>query len=114
VEIVPELAARAAATLRDVGVANVHLRTGDGRSGWPEEAPFDRVLVTAAAERIPDALVAQLAPGGRLVIPVGRRAPHDEQVLMLVTRDPSGALEASPILPVRFVPLTGGGAPPSA
>jgi protein-L-isoaspartate(D-aspartate) O-methyltransferase len=111
VEIVPELAARAAATLRDLGVPNVHLRTGDGRNGWPEEAPFDRVLVTAAAERIPEALVAQLAPGGRLIVPVGRRAPFDEQELMLVTRDPAGALEASAILPVRFVPLTGGGAP---
>jgi protein-L-isoaspartate(D-aspartate) O-methyltransferase len=105
VEIVPELAARARALLQDsLALQNVRLRTGDGSLGWPEEAPFDRVIVTAAAETVPPALVAQLAPGGRMILPVG--ADPWAQVLRVVDRAPDGALSESDLLGVRFVPLT--------
>jgi protein-L-isoaspartate(D-aspartate) O-methyltransferase len=103
VEIIPELADRAAAALAAGGVTNVHLRVGDGARGWPEAAPFDRVIVTAAPARLPDPLLAQLAPGGRLVAPVG--ADAERQLLHLVVKGPGGELEARQILPVRFVPL---------
>lgn len=103
VEIVPDLATRAGKALVDAGIENVHIRVGDGSRGWPEEAPFDRIIVTAAPARIPDALVAQLAPGGRLVVPVGGDPEH--QLLHLVAKGPNGELEAREILPVRFVPL---------
>jgi protein-L-isoaspartate(D-aspartate) O-methyltransferase len=110
-EVVPELSAGAAAALADLGITNVHLRVGDGRRGWPEEAPFDRVVLTAAPLAIPEPLVRQLAPGGRLLAPVG---PAEDQVLRLVTRDHAGALAARDILPVRFVPLTGEDPPPAS
>ena len=105
VEIVPELAERARALLlHRLGLANVRLRTGDGALGWPEEAPFDRVIVTAAAPAVPPALVAQLAPGGRMILPVG---PEPEaQVLRVVDRAPGGELAETDLLGVRFVPLT--------
>jgi protein-L-isoaspartate(D-aspartate) O-methyltransferase len=105
VEIVPALAERARALLEGgLGLANVRFRTGDGAEGWPEEAPFDRVIVTAAAEEVPRALVDQLAPGGRMILPVG---PQPEgQVLRVVDRAPDGALSESDLLGVRFVPLT--------
>ena len=114
VEIHPPLSAAAAAALAALGATNVHLRVGDGRRGWPEEAPFDRLLVTAAPEVLPEPLIFQLARGGRLIAPVG--AEH-EQRLRLVTRDGAGRLDAIDLLPVRFVPLTGDDgapAPPSA
>lgn len=108
VEIVPALAARARdALVERLGLGNVRLRLGDGSRGWPEEAPFDRILVSAAAEQIPAALVSQLRPGGMLIAPVG---PQDEgQELTLVVKGNDGANEVRPILPVRFVPLTGPG-----
>jgi protein-L-isoaspartate(D-aspartate) O-methyltransferase len=104
VEIVPELAERAAAALRALGIENVSVRIGDGRRGWPEAAPFDRIVLTAAPEAIPEDLLHQLAPGGRLLAPVGA---GDEQELRLVTRAADGSFASSPILAVRFVPLTG-------
>ncbi len=117
IEAVPELARPAAARLREIGCANVEARAGDGALGWPEHAPYDAIVVTAAAwHRIPPALLAQLAPGGRLVIPVDRgrsiaRYPfHDqEQDLVLVTKDERGRVSERKVLPVAFVPLVEGG-----
>ncbi len=102
IEIVESLARRAAETLARLGY-RVHLRNGDGYRGWPEAAPFDAIVVTAAPPRVPPALVAQLAPGGRLVIPVG----EDEQELQVLRRGPSG-IETRHVVPVRFVPMVGG------
>ncbi len=103
VEIVPELAERAAETLRRLGVRGVHQRVGDGYEGWPEHAPYDGVIVTAAPERVPDALVQQLRPGGRLVIPVGAR--DAVQTLQLFEKKPDGSLVERDVIPVRFVPM---------
>jgi protein-L-isoaspartate(D-aspartate) O-methyltransferase len=103
VEIVPELAERARSLLRELGLSNVRLREGDGAAGWPEEAPFDRVIVTAAARDVPPALVEQLAPGGRMILPVGG---DPDQVLRVIDRAPGGALAEADLLAVRFVPLT--------
>jgi protein-L-isoaspartate(D-aspartate) O-methyltransferase len=106
VEVIPELARRAAAALAGEGYANVMLRTGDGGLGWPEEAPFDAIIATAAAGEIPSPLIEQLRPGGRMVVPVG--LPHGDQELVLVTKDPAGEVTRRGVLPVAFVPLTGG------
>ncbi len=103
VELVPALAERARRTLAELGVANVAVRTGDGAEGWPEHAPFDAIMVTAAAPALPPALARQLARDGRLVAPLG--AAHDHQMLLLCRKDATGALAASRILPVAFVPL---------
>lgn len=100
IEIVAELAARARTLLRELGYANVHVRTGDGYQGWSEHAPFDAILVTAAPDHIPPALVEQLAVNGRMVIPVGT----GEQELRLLTRTAEGVIEQT-MLSVRFVPL---------
>jgi protein-L-isoaspartate(D-aspartate) O-methyltransferase len=102
IEVVPEIAAIAAVTLADFGADNVTLRTGDGSVGWPEHAPFDRILVGAAAPRVPEALAEQLAVGGRMLVPVG----DDEQRLHLVVRTEDG-LEADVVDVARFVPLVG-------
>jgi protein-L-isoaspartate(D-aspartate) O-methyltransferase len=102
IEIVAELGREAAARLSGMGYDTVHARVGDGFDGWPEQAPFDVIVVTAAPERIPQPLLDQLAPGGRLVIPVG----VGHQTLLLVTRTPTG-YERRTIIPVRFVPMTG-------
>ena len=102
IEIVPELGKGAAALLDDLGYENIHTRIGDGFDGWPEHAPFDGVVVTAAPEEIPQPLLDQLAVGGRLVIPVGRGS----QDLVLVTRTQDGYHRES-VTPVRFVPMTG-------
>jgi protein-L-isoaspartate(D-aspartate) O-methyltransferase len=112
IEIVGALAAEAEARLRQLGLANVTVRAGDGHGGWPERAPFDIVMVTAAPEQVPPALVEQLAPGGRLVIPVGPRG--GEQVLRLIEKDGAGRVSSRDVAPVRFVPLLRreGGAPP--
>ncbi len=104
VEIVPELAAQARTRLR--AWPNVEVRLGDGREGWPERAPFDGILVAAATPAVPPALLEQLAPGGRLVLPLGRAHAHQE--LVLVQRDAAGELRITPVLAVAFVPLTGG------
>jgi len=104
VELLPELLEQAARNLERAGYGGkVRLRLGDGREGWPEEAPFDAILVAAAPREIPPALPAQLAPGGRLVIPVGE---GPTQTLMLVERGEEG-FRQRPLLPVRFVPLLG-------
>jgi protein-L-isoaspartate(D-aspartate) O-methyltransferase len=102
IEIVPELAAAATALLRELGLGNVHLRLGDGRSGWPDQAPFDRIMVTAAPDEIPAALIEQLAVGGRLVIPVGSQG--GPQWMMVVDKTGSGVVQKRTI-PVQFVPL---------
>jgi protein-L-isoaspartate(D-aspartate) O-methyltransferase len=105
IEIVPELAERARVVLlRDLGLGNVRLRVGDGALGWPEEAPFDRIVVTAATPDVPPALVQQLAPGGRMILPVGPTL--DVQMLRVVEKGNDGANVEADLLPVRFVPLT--------
>ena len=103
IERIPALAEAAGARLARLGYRNVEVRTGDGTRGWPEAAPFDAIMVTAAAADIPPALVAQLAVGGRLIMPVGD--PEGAQVLMLVERPPRGELVWRELWPVRFVPL---------
>src|SRR5687767_5584749 len=100
IEIVKEHAARAARILEELGYTNVHVRAADGYRGWPEAAPFDGVIVTAAPDHIPDPLVEQLKIGGRLVVPVGR----GEQDLLVLTRTADG-LKEEERLAVRFVPL---------
>jgi protein-L-isoaspartate(D-aspartate) O-methyltransferase len=102
IEIRPELARQAAARLKDLGYTRVRVKSGDGYQGWPEEAPFDAILVTAAAPRVPPALAAQLKEGGRLVIPLG--APYGGQTLVR-GRKVNGKLVEEASLPVRFVPL---------
>ncbi len=103
IEIVETLARDAAARLKAGGYANVTVRAADGYAGWPERGPFDVVMVTAAPEEIPPPLIAQLAPGGRLVIPVGRQ--FEVQELMLVEKDRGGRVRSRSITPVAFVPL---------
>ena len=105
IEIIPELAESARARLRDLGFSNVEVRTGDGYAGWPDKAPFDAILVTAAAGHIPPPLVSQLKAGGRMVIPVG--SPAMIQHIILVEKDRKGTVTTKSLLPVRFVPLTG-------
>ena len=105
-EIVPQLAAAAAERLLNLGYANVTVRLGDGHRGWPEQAPFDGILVTAAALAIPPALIEQLRPGARLVIPVGQAYGHQE--LMRLDKAADGSLALTKVLDVAFVPLTGG------
>jgi protein-L-isoaspartate(D-aspartate) O-methyltransferase len=102
IEIVTELAERARATLAGLGYSNVHVRAGNGYAGWPEEAPFDRIIVTAAPDEVPPALVEQLKIDGLLVIPVG----VGEQVLHVMRKTPAGMVTLK-TLPVRFVPMTG-------
>jgi protein-L-isoaspartate(D-aspartate) O-methyltransferase len=103
VEIVPELARQAEAALRSLNKTNVHVRTGDGFAGWPEEAPFDRVIVTAAPEAIPRPLIDQLATGGLLVAPVGTQSAP--QWITIVEKTAKGVVERRTI-PVQFVPFT--------
>ncbi len=105
VEIYSELARSAAKRLKAMDYKNIHVRDGDGYYGWESEAPFDAIIVTAAADHIPPPLIEQLAPGGRLVIPLG--GPFSVQQLILVTKDSKGRVMEKPIIPVRFVPLLG-------
>ncbi len=105
IEIVESLATSAAERLAVLGYSNVHVRAGDGYAGWPEEAPFDGILVTAGAEHVPPPLVDQLKPGGRMVIPVG--PSDDTQWLKLLVREADGSLREQDVMAVRFVPLTG-------
>jgi protein-L-isoaspartate(D-aspartate) O-methyltransferase len=104
VEIVEELAEGAAEVLQRLDYTNVTVRAGDGYAGWPQHAPFDGIIVTAAAGEIPPPLLQQLKPGGKLVIPVGEE--HGYQELLLVEVDEAGEISRQSVLPVRFVPLT--------
>jgi protein-L-isoaspartate(D-aspartate) O-methyltransferase len=103
IEIVPELGQRAGATLARLGYDKVTVRVGDGYQGWPEQAPFDRIIVTAAPETIPQRLVEQLKPGGRMVLPVGPQ--RGGQDLLIVEKDQDGNVVTTRSLPVRFVPM---------
>ena len=106
IEIFRALAEEARGRLSRLGYRNVAVRHGDGYAGWPEAAPFDAIVVTAGADSIPPALIDQLAPGGRLVMPVGD--PRVDQELVLVEKDASGRVASRSLLPVRFVPLLRG------
>lgn len=103
IEIEPELAQRAAKVLDELGYDNVTVRAGDGYAGWPEHAPFDIIIVTAAPEHVPQSLIDQLKPGGSMVVPVGPR--YSVQELRLITKDANGILHEKNVAPVRFVPL---------
>ncbi len=105
VERLPELADAARERLDRLSFDGIGLRTGDGTAGWPEAAPFDAILVSAGGPEVPAALVTQLAPGGRMVIPVGGELDQD---LLLVNRAASGEVSQTSLGPVRFVPLIGG------
>jgi protein-L-isoaspartate(D-aspartate) O-methyltransferase len=106
VEIVPSLARSASELLMGMGYENIHLREGDGSLGWPEAAPFDAIIGTAAPAAVPVRLLGQLRPGGRMVIPVGPQRGNQE--LLRITRsDRGGVPRVEHLLPVRFVPMTG-------
>jgi protein-L-isoaspartate(D-aspartate) O-methyltransferase len=105
-EFIKELCESASTRLKQLGYHNVKTCTGNGHKGWPEHAPYDGIIVTAAATHIPPALVEQLKPGGRLVIPVGMSGFHQE--LMLVEKDQGGETQVKSVLGVAFVPLVGG------
>jgi len=105
VEIIEDLAASARKRLCQLGYNNVEVRNDDGYFGWPEHAPYDGIIVTAAAPHIPSSLIDQLRPGARLVIPVG--LPYSYQELMVVEKKANGEIEAWKVLGVGFVPLTG-------
>lgn len=106
IEIVPELAKRASGTFDQLGLKNIRTRVGDGYEGWPEHAPFDRILLTAAPPEIPQALIDQLRTGGRLVAPVGRWSWSQE--LIVIDKDRDGKVRQRQSLPVRFVPMVRG------
>lgn len=106
IEIIESLGKQAKSVLESLGYDNIQLRIGDGYQGWPEQAPFDAIIVTAAPEQVPPALLEQLAVGGRMVIPVGPQQAHQE--LMLLTRGSDGKIEQRNVLAVGFVPMTGG------
>jgi len=99
VEVVEEFASYAEARLHQLGYSNVTVRVGDGTRGWAEHAPFDKILLTAAAEQPPEALLNQLAPGGRMVLPLG---PEETQQLTVISKQPDGQTSARAIIPVRF------------
>ena len=105
IEIIEPLGLEAKSLLQDLGYDNITVKIGDGYHGWPEHAPFDAILVTAAAEHIPKQLIQQLKPGGRLVIPVGKQG--QPQSLMILTKGADGEIEQREVLSVAFVPLTG-------
>jgi len=105
IEIIEPLGVQARERFAALGHDNIETRIADGYYGWPEHAPFDSIIVTAAAAQIPPPLIQQLKPGGRMVIPVG--SAFFAQTLMLVEKDDDGTVRSREILPVRFVPLTG-------
>lgn len=105
IEIVEPLGKRAETLLKELGYGGIHLRIGDGYEGWPESAPFDRIIVTCAPDEIPGPLIDQLAEDGRIVIPVGK--PFRTQYLVVVTKDKNGRIRKETKYPVRFVPMTG-------
>ena len=103
--VLKALGLEAKTLLQELGYDNVTVRIGDGYYGWPEHAPFDAILVTAAAEHVPEQLIQQLKPGGRLVIPVGEQ--RYSQSLRILIKGSDGEVEQRDVLPVAFVPLTG-------
>jgi protein-L-isoaspartate(D-aspartate) O-methyltransferase len=103
IEIVPQLAASATETLKRHGYKNVFVKHGDGYQGWPDKAPFDRIMLTAAPPELPQALVQQLKPGGKLIAPVGRSGLDQE--LIVVEKATDGKVTKRSVLPVRFVPM---------
>ncbi|HOV40079.1 MAG TPA: protein-L-isoaspartate(D-aspartate) O-methyltransferase, partial [Spirochaetales bacterium] len=109
-EIIPDLAERARKTLENEGYTTVKIRNGDGYYGWEEEAPFDAIIVTAAAGHVPPPLLAQLKPGGIVVIPIG--GVYEVQMLTRIEKRSEGSFRTEQLLPVRFVPLTSKGANP--
>jgi protein-L-isoaspartate(D-aspartate) O-methyltransferase len=104
IERIAELSIAAKARLEQLGFSNIQYKIGDGSLGWPEHAPYDRIMVTAAAARIPDELFTQLKPSGRMIIPVG---PPSWQQLLLITKDAQGLMHQHPVEDVRFVELHG-------
>lgn len=106
IEVIPALGNEARRRLAELGYRNIEVRIGDGYAGWPENAPFDGIVVTAAAPRVPKALVDQLKPGGRMVIPVG--GEMEIQYLNVLTKRADGGVDEKRVLPVRFVPLVPG------
>lgn len=107
IEIVEALALQARQRLARLGFGNVSVRCGDGHAGWPEQAPFDGIIVTAAAPTVPPALIDQLAPGGRLVMPIGDGLGWQD--LVLLEKSAAGEVNSRKLFPVAFVPLTGEG-----
>ena len=105
IEIVEPLARQAAETLKRIGYTTVEVRGGDGYRGWPEHAPFDAIIITCAPDHTPPALIEQLAPGGRMCLPVGR-GPFSQE-LIVITKDDAGQTRTERIAPVAFVPMTG-------
>jgi protein-L-isoaspartate(D-aspartate) O-methyltransferase len=105
IEIVEGLAKTAKERLKKLGYPNVYVKAGDGFFGWPDKAPFDSIIGTAAAKRIPEPLLEQLKPGGRMIIPTG--SAWGFQYLVLITKDAKGKIHKSKVMPVRFVPMTG-------
>jgi protein-L-isoaspartate(D-aspartate) O-methyltransferase len=105
IEIVEELAKSAKERLKELGYRNVFAKAGDGFFGWPEHAPFDAIIGTAAAGRIPEPLIEQLKPGGRMILPYG--SPGGFQYLVLLIKDNDGNIRKKNVMPVRFVPMTG-------
>jgi len=106
IEIVPELSVQATNILNELGYNNITVRTGDGYKGWPELAPFDRIMVTAAPEKIPQTLIDQLSPNGVMILPVGKQ--FSVQYLWVIKKDGQGEVTKEKILPVRFVPMVKG------
>jgi len=109
IEIVEPLGRRAAETLATLGYDNIHVRIGNGYLGWPEEVPFDRIILTAAPEKLPETLVEQLAPGGRLVAPVG--PVYGSQEIIVLDKGRDGKVRRRSVLPVQFVPMVDAPAP---
>ena len=105
IEIVKELADSARKRLKELGYRNVFVKAGDGYFGWPEHASFDAIIGTAAAGRVPEPLIKQLKPGGRMILPFG--SPRGFQYLILITKDKDGSISSRNVMPVRFVPMTG-------
>lgn len=105
IEIIEALAKSAKSRLKELGYHNVSVKAGDGYYGWPEHAPFDAIIVTAAAGFVPPPLVKQLKPGGKMILPLG--SPYGAQRLILITKDNKGNVRTQNLLPVRFVPMLG-------
>jgi protein-L-isoaspartate(D-aspartate) O-methyltransferase len=104
IEIIKELGEEGADRIHLLGYTSVQTRIADGYNGWPEAAPFDAIIVTCASGHVPPPLLSQLAPNGRMVIPIGN--PHQVQRLILITKDANGELKTEDRMPVRFVPMT--------